>query len=447
MARSSRTPEAGSSLGYRLTIPIAGLALYGSLAWLWNAGAHSVYFGALRLLGNEPFSFPFVDIQAVLSAAECQRQGLDIYLTNPCDPLGRPHVYSPLWTALVPGFLGGSAAGWVGLSLDLIFILSWAVSLQPRNMRAVLVLGLATLSPMTVYALERANNDIIVYLLILCGVMLSTAARPYHRCAYLLYLAAGLLKYYPLALLTLLFRERRRDAVAGMITAGLVLILSGFYYRADLGKALSTIPDASYFADSFSARNLPFGMGEALGGGVGRSLIAFPLLAAIAAVAIARVGRTIRLLGSQQPDFNHTEMQCLVTGGILVTACFFAGQNINYRGIYLLLVLPGLIRLKELCREAPIRRFYRQMLAAALFVMWEEFFRRILHDLTAPETSQGLSSWAEILFWIGRELVWWWLVVGLTATLWLHFRQLPLVRDGISWAGRFVQSAERVAPR
>jgi hypothetical protein len=25
------------------------------------------------------------------------RRGLDIYITNPCNALGRPHVYSPLW--------------------------------------------------------------------------------------------------------------------------------------------------------------------------------------------------------------------------------------------------------------------------------------------------------------------------------------------------------------
>jgi hypothetical protein len=425
-------PTAGRQLAYRLAIPAAALGVYGLFALLWNAGAHSAYFGALRFLGVAPFSFPFLDVDAVLSAAECGRQGVDIYISNPCDALGRPHVYSPLWLAVVPSFLGKSARGWVGLSLGLMFILSWGLLLRPRSAQAMLVFGMAALSPTTVYALERANNDIVVFLLILCGGMLSSAARSYRLCAYPLYLAAGLLKYYPLVLLMLLARERCRHAVIGIIASGALLILSGVYFRADLGRALANIPAASYFADSFSAGNLPFGMSEVLSNGVGRSLIAFLLLAGLTAVGIARMVRTIRLLEPERLDRNETEAQYLVIGGMLVTACFFAGQNINYRGIYLLLVLPGLVRLHELCGEVAVRRFYRQMIGAVLFVMWEEFYRLLVHNLVAPGTGQGLSSPAEVLFWLGRELVWWWMIAGLAALVVSHLRRLPLAEEGIS---------------
>jgi hypothetical protein len=437
------TPTAGRQLAYRLAIPAVALGVYGLFALLWNAGAHSAYFGAFRFLGIAPFSFPYLDVDAVLSAAECRRQGVDIYVSNPCDALGRPHVYSPVWMAVVPGFLDKSARGWIGLGLGLMFILSWGLLLRPRSAQAMLVFGMAALSPMTVFALERANNDIVVFLLILCGGMLSTGARPYRLCAYPLYLAASLLKYYPLVLLILLAQERRRDAVIGIIASGALLILSGVYFGADLGKALTNIPAASYFADSFSAENLPFGMGEALSNGVGRSLIAFLLLAALTAVAIARTVRTVRLLEPEKRDFSGTEMHCLAIGSMLVTACFFAGQNINYRGSYLLLVLPGLVRLHQLSGEVPTRRFYRQMITAVLFVMWEECFRHILHNLVAPGTSQGLSSPAEVLFWLGRELVWWWLIAGLAALVMCYLRRLPLARNAIACFGsRFAISAE-----
>jgi hypothetical protein len=55
------------------------------------------------------------------------------------------------------------------------------------------------------------------------------------------------------------------------------------------------------------------------------------------------------------------------------------------------------------------------MIAAVLFVMWEECFRRALHAIISPLPGEGLSSRVEVLFWLGRELVWWWLVVGLAA--------------------------------
>jgi hypothetical protein len=66
------------------------------------------------------------------------------------------------------------------------------------------------------------------------------------------------------------------------------------------------------------------------------------------------------------------------------------------------------------------------MIAAALFVMWEEFFRRALHVIISPIPGEGLSSRAEVFFWVGRELVWWWLVVGLAALVLSSLRQSPV---------------------
>ena len=105
----------------------------------------------------------------------------------------------------------------MGLALDLLFILSLASVLRPRTSREIWIYGLAVLSPTTVYAVERANNDLIVFLLILSGGMLLTVRQPSRLCSYALFLVAGLLKYYPLALLVLLIRERRRAAVALLI--------------------------------------------------------------------------------------------------------------------------------------------------------------------------------------------------------------------------------------
>jgi hypothetical protein len=68
------------------------------------------------------------------------------------------------------------------------------------------------------------------------------------------------------------------------------------------------------------------------------------------------------------------------------------------------------------------------MIAAALFVMWEECFRRALHNMIAPVPGEGLSSRAEVFFWVGRELVWWWLVVGLAALVLSYLRQSPIPR-------------------
>jgi hypothetical protein len=285
---------------------------------------------------------------------------------------------------------------------------------------------------MAVYAVERANNDLAVFLLVICGAIVFTAPRPFRLFSYGLFVAAGLLKYYPLALLILVAGERRRDAMVTAAAAGCALILFGVAFYSELNTALTSIPAASsYFTDAFSAWNLPFGFAEALAGGAWRVLIAGSLVAALSGVAVARTLRTVRLLGREQLDWAAGETQFLVIGGLLVAACFFAGQNIAYRGILLLPVLSGLVCLHRSVKDPEVGRFCGRMIAAVLFVMWEECFRRALHATISPVPGEGLSSRAEVFFWVGRELVWWWLVVGLAALVFSHLRRLPIPRDDL----------------
>src|SRR5205085_9377092 len=104
--------------------PLASLLVFAFFAALWACGLRASYFAILDFLGVEPFKFPFVDAHVLLSAAECQRMGVDVYLQNPCDVLHRPHVFTPLWLSLIPAFLDTGDTWWVGFVIDLGFILS-----------------------------------------------------------------------------------------------------------------------------------------------------------------------------------------------------------------------------------------------------------------------------------------------------------------------------------
>jgi hypothetical protein len=318
---------------YRLLVPGIALALFGALAALWHWRLHSIYFSVLDLFAFFPFRFPFLDIHYVLAAAECWRQGFDVYLWNPCDALGRLLDYSPLWLRITPDFLDTSATTAVGLGLGLLFIASLAVVCRPSTRREALILALTALSPMTVFGLERANADVAIFLLVLVGCALGRARPPWRFGGYALYFFAGLLKFYPLALLTLIARERRRDALVLAAIAGSVLLLLVVCDRTEVAKALTNLPTPSYFTDSFAAINLPFGLTQILNGVPFRSLLGILLLAVFVALAAARTRRMLLLLDHAPPDWSPFEAQCLVVGALVVIGCFFAGQNINYRGI------------------------------------------------------------------------------------------------------------------
>jgi hypothetical protein len=428
------SPTTGRQLAYCLAIPGAALCLFGALALLWASAYQPLYFHILLGFGVEGFRLPFLDIHAVLAAAECHRHGVDVYVTNPCDVVGRLDGYSPLWLSIVPGSWGARDTLWVGTLLDVLFILSLPIVLRPRSTVQILLFAVAAFSPMTVFALERANIDIIIFLLVLCAAALYAAPRAYRLCSYAVILAAGLLKFYPVVLLALMARERWHRFLLPAIIAAALLLAFGLYAQADLGRALANIPPVPYFTNGFSATSLPYGLTEHIADRpyLSHDLIGVALLSALVAMAAARTWRNLRFLGTTAIDWTEWEMILLAIGCLLLTACFFAAPNVDYRGIFFLLVLPGLVRLRRTADDAVVKHWLSWMIAATLFLMWKEFFRRSLYALLDFVPNERTHELVEAAFWLGREFIWWWLITGLAALALLQFWSLPLTKDGIA---------------
>jgi hypothetical protein len=426
---------------YRLAIPLIMGGLFGALAALWLVGPQSLYVALLTASGIGVGKVPFLDLHAVTAAIECHARGIDVYLADPCDILGRPHAYSPLWLDLAPGFLRDQDAAWLGAGLDLLVILCLPLIMRPRSLAELGVFLLATTSTMVAYALERANIDIVIFLLVVGAGVLYRRPR-LGGVSYALCVIGACLKYYPLVGLILLVRERGRTLLLPL--AGVAAALAGFVlvYAGELRVALRNIPAAaSVYTDSFSARNLPAGIVDLLSWspGAGR-LVAAAIFLLLLYSAAGRAWRMSRVLAATDDAAPEPEATCLFLGATLVLFCFLASENVGYRGILFLLVLPGLVARRRAAAETQ-RRWLSAMIAAVLVVMWGEFLRRGLDGALA---ALGMPEWAmarlELLFWLGRELLWWWLAAGLAALVLDSVRRAPLTEDALAllqlWRGR-----------
>ena len=424
---------------YRFVVPALALGFFGILALLWALDLQPAYFAILNGLGVAAYRFPFLDIHAVLSAAECHRQGIDVYAMNPCDALGRLDGYSPLWLAITPSFLGTKETAGVGLGIVLLFILSLPFLLRPRSRGEILIFAAAVFSPMTLFALERANIDVIIFLLSMGAAALYVAS---HRCrlgSYALFLFAGLLKFYPLVLLVLMAREAWRNFRLPATLAVAAIALFVALNHADLSRGLANIPPVPYYTDGFSAGDLPYGLAArgAKNSLVSPAILALLLLGALAAMAAALAWRNIRRLAPiEKFGAGEWEGACLAIGALLLTACFFAAPNVDYRGILFLFVLPGLLHLRRAAATAAAVKFFSLMVAATLFLMWKEFFRHALFSTLDWLPNVRLREPFEAAFWLGRELLWWWLISGLAAIAFLYFRRLPLVQESLAGLSR-----------
>jgi hypothetical protein len=101
----------------------------------------------------------------------------------------------------------------------------------------------------------------------------------------------------------------------------------------------------------------------------------------------------------------------LLAGALLVTGCFFAGQSAGYRGIFLLLVLPGLFALGRDKAGDPVALAARLTAVSIPPLMWADAMRFWIYAATTgeysiPEIVSVPVAPLQIAVWLVRELLW-----------------------------------------
>jgi hypothetical protein len=400
---------------------------------LLHAMAPETYLDLLSWYGFHPFPRPFIDTEAITSAIECARRGIDVYVANPCDPFGRPHVYSPLWLAL-PWPITDAWTMPVGLVLDLLAIASLALLPAPRGHDGWILVA-ACLSYMPAYALERGNNDLVVLILVLLAARLFCRRDRLAWTGHALMLLAGLLKFYPLAALAMLLRETPKAMLAMGLGAIVLVGALAWSVRTDLAVILSDIPHG--LDDMFGARHFSISIADLLatwpgGAPAWAHWIPGVVLVVLALTSLLRLGGLVRLadLHAGYRALAPEAAMPMILGSIMVTGCFFTGESMNYRGVLLLPVLAGLLALRRaspaggngaaVCREA---------ITLILVIMWAEPLRHLAYTIQLGHGPfAGAFGVVNMIIWALRECLWWRLVTILLALLFCFAATSPSVR-------------------
>jgi hypothetical protein len=102
----------------------------------------------------------------------------------------------------------------------------------------------------------------------------------------------------------------------------------------------------------------------------------------------------------------------MLLGCALLLGCFFTAENVPYRAIYFLFVLPMLPQLWREAASVAARRRLKLLTGAILFLMWSPFFRLALEQNVARFDLGTSYSTAYVFL---RETVWWWVASMLLA--------------------------------
>jgi hypothetical protein len=326
----------------RAVAPALVIALVAFAAWYAMLGAPARRWHERGVEASSRTHFR--DLVTILAGAECAAAGYDVLVQNPCDPDGTPMNYPRLWVALIDGSGAQSTSvRSLGIALAVVFFLSTVALMRVRSAGGAVVWALALLSPAVTLAVERSNNDLVVFVLVVAATWLLPRERPAAAAPFLLF--AGTLKLFPALAMPVLFLRRDRTL---RILAGLCLVLFAALVLLTFGdleaiaRATPHTGGLSYGGEVTAAQFLK------LAGLVGNQpLLLTPDLrrAALAcSVTLPLLGVSLGLLARRRsvglaPD--PTLAMPFLAGTLIFVGTFALGSNWDYRLTFLLLALPG----------------------------------------------------------------------------------------------------------
>ncbi|PLK26850.1 glycosyltransferase 87 family protein [Novosphingobium sp. TH158] len=380
-------------------------------------GAYTTYRSVNLAFGNKAYWFPFLDTDTVLSAVRCLRADVDAYVFNPCDPQLRVFTYSPLWMGLTALPITEAWLPWMGMAWVLGYLGALFLLPEARSRGAALAMIAATCSSVSVYAMERGNNDIVIFALVSLAAVLFARQRKVQWIGYALVLAAGLLKYYPLGAMVVALRERPRRFLGIAALSVAITLLAIYITWADLVRVLKSIPVGQFYTDMFGSES------------VGRTLVELfglpkwvhPVTRAALSFAAVAVGLWLGLKGRISSDvarLTDRERSFLLLGSLMTCLCYFSAQNIGYRAINLILVLPAITALAVVTG----RRGYRWLAAAVIVLLWTGAWRYFWED--SVMAGVGLYEPKRYVALFVRDALWWAVIPVLIGAI------VALLRDG-----------------
>jgi hypothetical protein len=335
----------------------------------------------------------FFDARNVAAAAECSRLGYDPLVDNPCDPWSRTMFYPRIWLLLRWTGLDQRQTVLLGAAVAVLAVLALLALLPRLTAREGLLVAAAACSPAVMFAVERANMDLVIFAgLALAAVVWRRGSAAAQYVAVGLVLLMAVAKLYPAVALLAFLPARRRQVAAAAGAALAVFAVYAVITREDIATISAVATQGQY--NSYGARIL---LGRLYHGVVGdtwagsrtvaQALVLLAVTVAGLVVWLAlRHRRTARPAREPGPALEDTaELLAFRMGALVYLGTFVAGNSFDYRLVCLLLVLPGLLRWPAGAQGVPA--LVRVTLWTVLLMLW------------IGALSQRLMLWDELVSW------------------------------------------------
>jgi hypothetical protein len=356
-----------------------------------------------------PMAPYFADLRGVVAGSERLRAGIPPETADLHDPWNRPYNYPRLWLYSDDLGLNAHTVMAFGYGMCILFLISVFFALRKLDTFGGLTSGLFLISYAVMFGLERANVDLLMFVLLALALEL----RRFPPLAALAITLAAVLKLHPVFAFFAFLAPPWKKTLP-WLGAGLLI------FTAAILDHFHSFMTAMSYAPNMRTGNLSFGM-TALGVDFMERFHrpdAYPevlmiglvmLIFAVGIGAWARPSLDSALLGER-------EIYAFRLGAGIYLGSFLLGTNHDYRAIFLLFCLPLLFQFLK--QRVAFGWAWATLILALIYVNWLYL--------------AGEEKWHEYL---ANQTVAWALVICLTA---LSVASLP---TPLQWPRRFQRNA------
>ena len=318
---------------------------------------NKIIYPAIIPMVKNGILFLFADWTVIVNANLCLEKGFDVFIKNPCDPWGRKHVYGEILLYLpFIDVLKKFYLFYFPIIMNFLFIYVFISFFNYKKSLKNYTFFFFVLSAPFLTAVERANNDILIFLII----FLISKYRSLLT-SHILILLGVLSKFYPVCFgIIFLFKKEIKKILINLLLLSLFISIFIFFQFESLIKIFNTQTQFSagnVYAFSFQSLIKTIGyfqLVEDLKWLKTFFIVGFLLIPFLSIVY---------LFTSKNNHFfkeiftnNIFESRIYIISSITLISCYFIFENTFYREIFFLGLIPWLLRYED--QESNIKDFY-----------------------------------------------------------------------------------------
>ena len=324
---------------YRYKINIIVLFITLILIYLLFPNFIYKYFVPVLVKNNQLFLF--ADWSVIISAINCKNMGLNVFIENPCDFIGRKHVYGSL-LLFIPYIKEFSKIYffYLPIFINILFIIIVILHFDFLKFKELLLFIFFIFNPSTLLAIERFNIDLLILMNV---ILISYFSSNYFRLLIIPLLAS--IKFYPAILFNLFFFNMDKKFKRNLLFFTISLTITGIIIFFDRNNIVQIFNNSSQFTAGdrylFSLMSIPDYLN--IDSKLTILLIIFIFILYSYFIFNYFKKNIVAFTDLNNEKINYNTILILAGGGILC-ATFFIFKNTYYREIFLFCALPYIIQ-------------------------------------------------------------------------------------------------------